>query len=421
MGVEISRIEREFILSSLRKKSIPVKVHGVKIQVPGTVSLFEEDRLDIQLSGDDSEVFVEDDEVKVFFSYYGHVMTFETKIRKVSDGEIQLRVPESIHRDLQRKFERVTPPKGSSVEFIVQNARVVLDFPESDSYDPVEEPVISEDFDFDRIELLIANFRDKLRSMVEMHKITMFRESRPASFEERLISRTGRILYIPSTKGLGRFPEQDDLLQDRIITRAMLLRAGADADEPTDEPLDRLPSLLTMKRDQDIGSELYCPILFERYTVGYVYAADSLSSNLEIGIDVVVFVQEFTQILAFALKKNGYFEGFGKENGNFEARLIDISGAGLLFAHPDKQLNDLLPLYADMEIFLNIGDRRMRIGSRVMRKFDDSSFTYYGIQFLDIKPEDFRFLFEFVYGRAFTDEDSNKWEGGAEPPALNLD
>ena len=109
----------------------------------------------------------------------------------------------------------------------------------------------------------------------------------------------------------------DEIIQNQIVTRAMLLRAGADSDEPSSEPLDRLPSLLSMKRDQNIGSEIYCPILFEQYAVGYIYAADTIESNLEIDVEMVSYIHEFSQILAFALKKNGYFEGFSRENSNF--------------------------------------------------------------------------------------------------------
>ena len=39
----------------------------------------------------------------------------------------------------------------------------------------------------------------------------------------------------------------------------------------------------------------------------------------------------------------------------------------------------------------------------------------------DIKPEDFRFIFEIVYGRSVTAEDEENWEGGTPPPKLKFD
>ena len=36
---------------------------------------------------------------------------------------------------------------------------------------------------------------------------------------------------------------------------------------------------------------------------------------------------------------------------------------------------------------------------------------YFGIEFSMMAPEDFRFLFEYLYGRPFTDLDSDSVEG----------
>jgi hypothetical protein len=55
-----------------------------------------------------------------------------------------------------------------------------------------------------------------------------------------------------------------------------------------------------------------------------------------------------------------------------------------------------------------------------MRKYKIKDIYFYGIQFLEVAPEDFRFLFEHVYGRPFADADDRFWEGGADPPELNF-
>jgi hypothetical protein len=54
-----------------------------------------------------------------------------------------------------------------------------------------------------------------------------------------------------------------------------------------------------------------------------------------------------------------------------------------------------------MEIELTIQQRRMRIQARVMRKMSDEDLVYVALRFLDLKPEDFRFLYETLYGRPF--------------------
>lgn len=104
----------------------------------------------------------------------------------------------------------------------------------------------------------------------------------------------------------------------------------------------------------------------------------------------------------------------------FEPEIIDISASGLLFTHSEKKLSELLGLYGDIQLILKVGHRKLQILSRVMRKYEYYGQYFYGIQFLEIEPEDFRFLFEYVYGRPFTEEDDRLWEGGAKPPELNF-
>ena len=77
-------------------------------------------------------------------------------------------------------------------------------------------------------------------------------------------------------------------------------------------------------------------------------------------------------------------------------------------------------LYTDLQLSITIGPRSMKIGGRVMRKFADRANSYFGLVFLDIKPEDFRFLYDSVYGKPFDPDEDEKWEGGAEPPKLEF-
>jgi hypothetical protein len=42
------------------------------------------------------------------------------------------------------------------------------------------------------------------------------------------------------------------------------------------------------------------------------------------------------------------------------------------------------------------------------------------VLFMRMQPEDFRFLFEHLYGKRFSEEYEGKWEGGAPPPPLDL-
>ena len=86
MGLEIGRIEREFILSALRKKAIPVKIHGDKKWADGSITQIEDELLEIVLTEGPAAGFSDGENVRIFFSYYGHVMTFNTTVRKAGAG-----------------------------------------------------------------------------------------------------------------------------------------------------------------------------------------------------------------------------------------------------------------------------------------------------------------------------------------------
>ncbi|GAB1457213.1 hypothetical protein MASR2M48_25210 [Spirochaetota bacterium] len=55
--------------------------------------------------------------------------------------------------------------------------------------------------------------------------------------------------------------------------------------------------------------------------------------------------------------------------------------------------------------------RTIDAGGTIRRLYNDTEEGYFGIEFQSMAPEDFRFLFEYLYGRPFTDEDSASIEG----------
>ncbi len=417
MGSTIGRIEKEFILNSVCDNAIPLRISAYKQQEPGLLKSLEDDCLVISGEKDVELRFPLGRDVRVYFSYYGHIMTFTTRIRGHADGDLEVDIPASIHRNLTRKHERVTPPGGVEISFEIQAAKIDLNFPKSEEYDPVDEPEHSEEYDATDIQSLLAYFREKVKNKATVNTVTMFRGRPPTGLEEILISQTGKIFYLPNT--LGMLPENDDALGDRIITRGMLLRPSGGVHGETSQ--DRLPDLIADKRARGIGAEIYCPIIFHEYTIGFVYLARREGEPGIFDIELVEETYQFSKILAYALKMGGYFKEDMPGKSEYSGEIIDISASGLLFANNSEQLDLSLMLYSDIDLRLRFGRRVMIVPSRTMRKWRSVAMNYYGIQFVQIKPEDFRFLFDLVYGRALTPEDEDLWEGGAPPPELHLD
>lgn len=108
---------------------------------------------------------------------------------------------------------------------------------------------------------------------------------------------------------------------------------------------------------------------------------------------------------------NGYFRSAPKKNQDFSADVIDISAGGLLFSSASRELLGSLLPGSEIEVAITAKGRDVRIVAQVKRLYRDISRGYFGIEYSEVAPEDFRFLFECLYGRAFTDEDAVGIEG----------
>lgn len=418
MGLEISRIEKEFIIQALWNKKIPVEVHGRKLKITGIVKTYDEETVELEPNEGSFDVFKDGDALRLYFSYFGNVMTFETRVIRAGDVLV-ISFPKRILKNLTRKYERVPAPENVELSFLIKETKVELKFPKSEEYDPVIPPQVDEGFNSSSIIDLVNDFRKKAAGFSDENNIVMFREKEPDSFEEEIIARTGKCLFIPSTA--EAFPMSDLDTNGKIITRYMLYPDPEDVPEGSKEvSRENIDDYLLKKKQLGIVSEICCPVLYHEYAVGYIRLVKKVGSGVLDKGDVET-VHQFSKILAYTLKVNGYFKGEKPTENVYTAEILDLSASGLLFMHTSPSLRSLVVLYTDLKIQLRLGERRMEIYARIMRKYQDGNKTFYGLQFLEIEPEDFRYLFQFVYGRDFTVEDDELWEGGAEPPELNLE
>ena len=406
MGNSISRIEKEFIIKALDDNKFALKMHGLRKEVEVVILNIEdegEDYLEVYSKERNLTGFSKGESVRLFFSYYGHVMTFNAKILSCNEEKARLSYPEHVLKNLQRKYERVNPPNGVDLQFTVENVKVELKFPESGQFVRLEDFSLDDTFDTSSINNLVAEFREIIKSHCDINHITMFRDKTPQTFEEKLIAKNGKVFFMQSIyEGLTAHEAEGNI---PLIDKEQL--------EP--EEIEML--LANMKKDGQY-SVLYCPVLYHEYTVGYIYLCNKKNKKIE--IETLEYVYQFSKILAWILNKNDYFSGGQTKAQDFNSQIIDISASGLLFADGSESLSDVLNIYTDLNLELRIDKRKMVIFSRIMRKYHNRGQTFYGVQYMDINPEDFRYLFEYVYGRVFTETDSTLWEGGSRPPTLEL-
>jgi c-di-GMP-binding flagellar brake protein YcgR len=112
------------------------------------------------------------------------------------------------------------------------------------------------------------------------------------------------------------------------------------------------------------------------------------------------------KVLAYSLKINGYFESGRLKNDPFEGKIIDISASGLLFTYPNSGFASTLMPETILAVKLATERRTVNTKAKIIRRYKDSTQWYYGCRFMEMEPEDLRFIFECIYGKPFTDTEA---------------
>ena len=418
MGMRVGKIVKEFVFKSLVDQGGRVELHGHKLALSARLLEAGGERLVLEPLEGDPSLFAAGEPVRVFFFFQNNYHTFESTLLESSPQRVLLKDPEGVYKNPQRKHERIRMVDPVEISFTLQGEKVELSFPRFEGFAPVEEPVVSEHYDARSIHKLVREFRLKLTRPVQANRIQMMRNRLPTRYEEKVLVATGKVLWIPSVE--EDFPLRDPFPEERIVTKRDLVRFEETLHTPPHVIPSKLGNLLFEKQQKGIYSEVWCPVLFNEYLVGYIHLSNAEGRREKIGKPVVEFAWQFAQVLSHSLKANGYFTDKNTREQRYEARIIDISASGLLFVHPLERLARELTIHTDLDLNLQLGGRKMRIGSRVRRKFQDGGCSYFGVQYMRIDPPDFAFLFELLYGQPFRPEDGERWEGGAPPPVLDL-
>ena len=424
MGMHVGRIEKEFVFKALVDESAQCDVHGT-LKEARCMFVTATDQTIGLAPADEAEgsgglpPFAAGEEVRVFFYLKNNYHTFVTSVREADGRKLVLERPTGVYKNLQRKYERVQPRGDIEVSFNLSGRKIELNFPKTERFSPVEPPDMSEEFDPHRIQELVAAFRRRMESLASSTTITMLRDRLPRTWEEKVVTRLGKSLWIPSTE--EDFPSRDPFPDGRVITKADLIHLEEESGAQPYVITGKLGNILYEKaQKKDVFSEMYCPILYNEYAVGTVRAWNTGARRERLGKNVLEHVQQFAMVLAYSLVRNGYFRSEASGERRYEAPIIDMSASGLLFAHTNADLGRELLIHTDLELSMRLEGRVISIGARIMRKFKDADSAYFGVLFLRISAEDFEFLFQFLYGKPFDPVYENTWEGGAPPPPVEL-
>lgn len=396
MAKLVTFIEKEFLLTQVMKTGSRVVVFGSGKSLDGKLKSFDKETLILSAKPEAAAAFKPWDEISVFLSYQSQRVTFPGKIKKINGGELAICLPEKLIKAPQRKAVRVPPPKDLRLEFYMQNEKIRIDCPESSEYSELEMPALSIGFDTASIHGLLQSFKELTSTMYSKSGIVMFNKGRkPETIEERLIADIGRTLLVPSMQ--SPLPAVDPYPEGRIITQSMTEAYEGPSVFLEGSALERSRA---EKIVDGVMSELYCPVLYYQYVVGYVYLMNDDQRKTCLDYRAVDFAWEFARILAHSLKSNNYFkldENFKPDP--YKPQVVDLSAGGCLLLMPKSAFKVKLKLGSVLDITVSRADSDASVAfkGRVARRFDDRENEYYGVSFLNTEQDIFAELSKTLY------------------------
>lgn len=404
MATPIKRIEKDFLLKVLYDEQIPIMVlynrteYIVHVEKPPKIDMFL--KADRPVSG-----LRPGHSISFTFDYRGQVISFSAVVNTVKEEQLSISAPEFLYKNLARSFTRVSSPSDMSVQFTFHGDRYKLSFPKVQEYEQEELVSFIDGCDPKDLKDLINQLAVWADEVATGYKLNLFRNAKPSSTEEKILAETGKSLFLPSTH--SDFPGHDPYPKNRLITEGVFKRFLESSGVDRVFVDDALARFLKAKRDNSIFSDAWVPILFHEYVIGYIHLWIGKSGKPPFDFGILDTLYQFAKVLAFSLKENGYFnDGIVKKEA-FQGKVVDISASGMLFAYPHSALSSSLLPDCELDLQLLTPKRTIRTGARIVRRYKDASMGYFGCRFLDIAPEDMRFLFEFIYGKPFTDQDAS--------------
>jgi hypothetical protein len=408
VATNLKRIEKEFILGSARDEKLPFLLIAGAGEWPCYISSIVPDGLTFTHAMP-LRLLKRSQVYEFRFVYREQPMAFRARVVEVKDSSVVTEMPEAVYKNLGRRYSRRAPPTELTVSFSFKGDRYQLSFPTTREFETVTEPERDSAFDPHDIRALVGEFNERASAFAGERAVRMFKDRHPESLEERLVVRTGKIYYLPTTA--GGLPLVDPYVTPRIVTREVFADFLRDEDVREDLVDDEVTRFERNKKNSGILSELMIPLLFQEYVIGYVYLVNNLPGKPPFDLPVLETFHQFAKVLAYSLKMNGYFRNAPKKAQDFSADVIDISAGGLMFSTASRELTTSLLPGSDIELSIKAKGRGVKVLASVKRVFRDASRSYFGIEYSELEPEDFRFLFECLYGRAFTDEDAVGIEG----------
>jgi hypothetical protein len=413
MASQVKRIEKEFILGIVRDKKVKILLLAGNGEWPVEIQAFSEDFI-VFTHALPPRLLRRGIRYEFRFMCNDQTMAFRSRTQEIKETTVTVDYPEHLYRNLDRHYSRRPPPSELSIAFSFKGERFQLSYPTTRGFTSLLAPEPSSEFEPKDIRELMRDFYAKAEAHASDRAIVMFKDRSPETLEERAITGTGKILYIPTAA--GGLPSNDPFKPPLIITKSVMTDFFRSEGVPADLAGEELDRFEKNKRESGILSELLVPVLFQDYVIGYTSMSNKTVGRMPFDTGTVKTFHTFARVFAWSLATNGYFKGAPKKDSTIKAQVLDVSAGGILFTCESTKAGESesqLQPDTRLDIDFKLGARIFAASAVIKRSYGDGERRYFGIEYDEFKPEDFRFLFETLYGRPFTDADGISIEGFA--------
>jgi hypothetical protein len=404
MATPVKNIEKEILLSVLFDEKIPVIYYKDRVEYVLWLKRPAIEDMLFEVNQPIEKIKIKD-RIDLTFEYRSKPIAFIAEVVQIKEQEITCAIPDYFYKDLDRSYSRVSVPAHMQVNFTFLGDRYSLSFPKLPEYNTEDLGHIFQDDDIKNLSGLIEQMAAWIKTFANNYRLVLFKDAKPSITEERIIAETGRALLLPSTR--GGFPQNDPFPRKRIITEDVFKRYLESTGIGVGFIDNACARFIKAKADSGIFSDAWIPILFHEYVIGYVHIWNDVEDKPPFDFEIINTLFQLTKVLAYSLKINGYFEKGKLKNDPFEGRVIDISASGLLFAYPvSSKISSVLKPDSRLTVKITTPERSITTEAKIVRRFKDKTIGYYGCRFDKMEEEEHNYLFEFIYGKPLTDDDS---------------
>ena len=394
MASRIDRVEKEFILVSASEGAAPARVQAQGKTLPCIFASAANEIVRFSFRNNEASSVKAWETVSVYFDFRGQGFVFESTVRKSAANSLELSFPECMYRGLSRRWPRVAPPQDLQVEIILPDGGLKLSCPVSREYADVELPSSRAGLRTDSLASLVESFQAKANGMCDEGRVAMFKEGKgPGDFGEEIVSSLGRALFIPSM--LSGLPIVDPYPDGRLIIKDEIENFD---DDISIARADKLRDFFDAKGREGWAAGLWCPVRYYRYTIGVVSMRSRIDSRKPLDFRALDFAWDFSALLAWFLKRHGYYDNGHMEPVPRRSAVVDASPTGFLIGLGAGQPRFKPGACVDLHVRVSGIDRNCR--GRVARRFDKDGRSYYGLALEGLDEEGAGLISRGLYGDA---------------------